>query len=417
MASNIILNNQPLGRAARSLFPLWDKDAVVPAFLDSASSSQKPRVVIERMAQYLGHEHANIHRGAYKLSGDATKFYEDAREIAAKFINAASSKSVIFTRGTTEAINLVAHSYGQSLVAGDVVLVSLLEHHSNIVPWQLLAQRSDIKLHFVNVASDGSLDSEDLANKLIKLKPKVLSITQTANAIGTLPPVADIISDAHKIGAKVLVDAAQSSAHALVDVQALDADFLVFSGHKVYGPTGIGVLYAKEELLRAMPPFLGGGDMIETVTVDGSTWADIPAKFEAGTPAIAEAIGLGVALDFIDSIGRSRIAAHENNLTKLGFEMLSAEKGVKVYGPITQGKPQGALLSFNVDGVHPHDLATVADSVGVQIRSGHHCAQPLLRHLGIPSTARASFGLYSDVTDLELLVRAIREARKIFARA
>lgn len=417
MSTSAALNSQPLGAAIRGLFPLWGSaERRTPAFLDSAASSQKPSVVIDRISRYLGHEHANIHRGAYKLSSHATELYEAARKITARFINAASSSEIIFTRGTTEAINLAAYSLGESIKPGDFILLTLLEHHSNIVPWQIMAERKQAKIVFADLEPDGSLNLDSFYSLLKKHRPKVAAMTQTANAIGALPPVKEMAAAAHKEGAIVLVDAAQSAPHSIVDVQDIGADLLAFSGHKVYGPTGIGVLYGRRELLDVMPPFMGGGDMIETVSTSGSTWAKVPQKFEAGTPPIAEAIGLGAALEFMMDIGRERIAQHEHALLKKSFEMLSSEPGVTIYGPIAAGKPHGALLTFNVNGVHPHDLATIADSVGAQIRSGHHCAQTLLNRLGLNSTARLSFGVYSDNSDLEILIESVRRAKKIFAK-
>lgn len=404
-----------LGLAIRSQFPIFSQNFEKPlAYLDTAASSQKSQSVISRLNAYLSYEHANIHRGAYALSATATENYEAARRKVAKFIGADDERCVIFTRSTTEAINLVSYSFEKYFKAGDVILLSMLEHHSNIVPWQLLAQRAGVKLAFVEIDKFGQLSLSDLKSKLSALKPKLLAITHIANSLGSYVPLDEVASLAKLSGAKILVDAAQSAAHMALDVHKLDLDFLAFSGHKFYGPTGIGVLYGKRELLEQMQPFMGGGDMIERVSIEGSTWAEIPAKFEAGTPPIAEAIALGTAVDFVQSLNLENIAAHEDRLLQAAFEMLSAEPEVELYGPIMNGGKQCSILSFNVKGVHAHDVATVADSFNLQLRSGHHCAMPTLHKLGIPSSARISFGVYSDLQDLEILREAVRETRKLF---
>lgn len=405
------------GESIRRYFPIFSSAAGVQgralSYLDSAASSQKPVGVIERLAHYLSHEHANVHRGAYALSAQATVNYENARARVAKFIQAPSLKGLIFTRNTTESINLVAHAWENSFKEGDAILLTILEHHSNIVPWQLLAKRRKLRLEYVDVSQSGALNLEDFSAKLKKTKPKLLSLAQVSNSIGTVLPVAEMISQAHQAGCRVLVDAAQSVAHGVVNVAELGCDFLAFSGHKVYGPTGIGVLYASEEMLNHMEPFQGGGEMIEAVAVEGSTWAEPPHKFEAGTPAIGEAIALESALDFLDSVGREQVQRYEKDLFAQAFALMLAEPGVTLYGPATKGGEQAPIISFNVDKVHPHDLATIADGFNVQIRAGHHCAMPALKRLGLKSTARASIGVYSCLDDFKALLEAIRHARKI----
>ncbi len=415
--------HRSLGKQVRSDFPFFggdrDQESSRIAFLDSAASALKPQVVVDRMSHYLLHEHANIHRGAYKLSADATAAYDLAKLQVAQFLSAPSASSIIFTRGTTEGINLLAHSFGERLEKGDRVLLTTLEHHSNIVPWQLLEMRRGVGVSYADIRDDAALDLADLFAKLRQEKPKLLSITAVSNAFGTIIPLEKIIPVAREVGALVHVDAAQGIVHFPLDVQSLDIDFLTFSGHKIYGPTGIGVLYGKPELLEAMPPYQGGGDMIHEVTLDGSTWAESPRKFEAGTPAIAEAIGLGEALAYVTALGRQELLDYESQLFEEAFELLSREPGVTLYGPATsiqneRSKVQTSILPFTVEGVHPHDISTIADSFGVQIRAGHHCAMPALRRLGIQSTGRASIGAYTILEDFELLCEAIRRARKTF---
>ncbi len=386
------------------------------AFLDSAASSQKPQVVIERISKYLGLEHANIHRGAYELSSHATELYDRARIKVANFIGARRDRSIVFGKNATEVINLVANSFGEQLVAGDVVLLTLLEHHSNIVPWQLLAKRRGIKVEFASINPDATLNLDDMRSKIQNLKPKLVSITAQSNAFGSLLPIREVIEIAHKVGAKVLVDGSQYVVHEAVNMQELNADFFVFTGHKIYGPTGVGVLYGREEILESMSPFLGGGDMIEQVDVNGTTWAEIPRRFEAGTPAIAEVIALGTAIEFVESIGMNNITAHEIQLHSKALEMLQKEVGVELLGPYKKPGLQRSIIPFNVQGVHPHDLSTIVDSVGAQIRSGHHCAMPALKALGLHSTARASLAMYSDISDIEVLCEGIRKARRMLLK-
>ena len=398
----------------RQEFPIFSESGQLPlAYLDSAASAQKPRVVIEAMNDFLSKEYSNIHRGAYKLSSQATTNYENTRAKVASFLNAVSEKEIVFTRGTTESINLVAYSFGEILSTGDAILLTELEHHSNIVPWQILAERKGLKLGFVPINSNTELKMDVFEKKLTELQPKLVAVTQQSNAYGTIVPVKQIIEAAHKQGAKVLVDAAQSVVHQQIDVQALDVDFLAFSGHKLYGPTGVGVLYAKAALLDAMPPFLGGGDMIESVDLSGSIWAQAPAKFEAGTPPIAEVIGLNAAIDFVGQIGFSEIAKRDAELTKQAYAILSAFSEVELYG--AGGDMQSGIVSFNIKNAHPHDFSTIADSFNVQLRAGFHCAMPALRALGLTATARISFGIYNQEQDLLQLEDAVKKAIRLFA--
>ena len=411
-----MLSNTPLGLGIRSEFPIYSRSqGKALAYLDTAASSHKPRQVIKRLHDYLAYEHANIHRGAYELSAVATANYSAAREKVAKFINAPSQASVIFTRGTTESINLVAQSWGEQIKPGSSILLTLLEHHSNIVPWQLLAKRRGLNLHFADLNDDGSLKLEDFRRLLKEKKPAFVAMTQISNALGSLVPVQELCAEAHQAGALVLVDVAQSVVHSALDVQKLDADFAVFSGHKLYGPTGIGILYGREKLLNQMEPYQGGGGMIRLVTPEGSSWAELPEKFEAGTPSIAEAIAFGTAIDFVNEIGMPRIAAHEDRLFHSALERLLAEPGVHIHGPAASGGRQASIISFTIDGVHAHDFATIADSFNVQLRAGHHCAMPALKRLGIQASIRASFGMYSDTQDVDVLIEAIRAARQRLA--
>lgn len=401
------------GREMRSIFPYFkDKNDKQGAYLDNAASTQKPQPVIDRLTDYLAYEHANIHRGAYNLSAEATASYDKARAQVASFITSPDPSSVIFTRGATEAINLVASSWGSTLKAGDKILLTVLEHHSNIVPWQLLAKRQGVELVFVDIKENGELSEEDFLAKLDAHKPRLCAFTALSNALGTVVPFASLTQAAHDKGSLVLLDAAQAVVHMPVDVSALDVDFMVFSAHKMYGPTGIGALYGKPELLNAMPPYQGGGDMIERVTLQETTFAKVPERFEAGTQAIAEAIAFGTATEFVTKIGLSKIAEYENELFVHAYGLLSKEKGVRLLGP-GPGK-QASIISFTVDGLHPHDLATFADSHGVQFRAGHHCAMPLMERLKVPGTARISFGIYNAKDDIEALIASLRHARKVF---
>lgn len=404
--------------AVRAQFPILHQEhspGVPLVFLDSAASSQKPLPVIEAMDDYYRRYHANVHRGIHKLSEAATTAYEDARMKISRFIHAHTRREVLFTRGTTESINLVAQTWGRAnLKPGDVVLSTQMEHHSNIVPWQILAAEKGFTLRYIPVSDDGFLDMEAFARLLQDNPVKLVTVTQVSNVLGTINPVAEIIRMAHEAGALALVDGAQSVPHMPVDVQALDVDFLAFSGHKMCGPTGIGILYGKRALLEAMPPWMGGGDMISTVTLEGSTWNDLPYKFEAGTPAIAEAIGLGFAVDFLTGIGMDRIHAHAQSMIAYTLERLAEVPGVTVYGPTDPAK-KGAVAAFTLDGVHAHDVAQILDTEGVAVRAGHHCAMPLHTRLNVSATARASFYLYSTPAEVDTLVNALYKVKKTFA--
>ncbi|NJM07999.1 cysteine desulfurase [Candidatus Gracilibacteria bacterium] len=384
------------------------------AFLDSAASSQKPRQVIECLEDYYRRYNANVHRGVYKLSEEATFAYERARGKVARLLNARSPREIVFTRNTTEAINLVAYAWGgANLKPGDRILLTVMEHHSNIVPWQMLAQRSGAALDYLPVDSDGRLALEAL-DSLLSERTKIVAVTQQSNVLGTINPVAEIVRRAHAVGALVLVDAAQSVPHMPVDVQALDCDFLAFSGHKMCGPTGIGALWGRRELLEAMPPFLGGGSMIKIVELEQSSYADVPARFEAGTPAIGEAIALGAAIDYLNEIGLDRIHEHELALTSYALGRLGDVAGLTIFGPRTIAE-RGAAVAFTLDGVHPHDIAGLLDGEGIALRAGHHCTQPLHRVLDVMATARASFYLYNTTEDIDRLVVALDKARKLFS--
>lgn len=402
------------GLAARTEFPFFI-EGPGGCYLDSAATTQKPKQVLDTLIDVLVNTNANVHRGAYRLSAVASERYDEARIKVAKYIGARSESSIVFVRGTTEAINLVAYGSADLFSPGDVILLSLLEHHSNIVPWQLLAKRRGLRIEFVDILSDGSLDLDDMRAKVVALKPKLLAVTQLANSLGTVTPIAEVVSLAQSNGAKVLVDGAQGASHIGVDVEALGCDYYVFSGHKLYGPTGIGVLYAKQERLEEMQPFQGGGDMISYVSVEGSGWAEIPQRFEAGTPAFPEAIALGAAVDFIQRFDRDEMIQHERAMVSEALAMLGEEPGITLYGPAIAGKEQLAVVSFAVDCVHPHDFATIADTHNVQIRAGNHCAMPTLRRLGVQATVRMSFGVYSSLDDLKAIRDAIREARGMFS--
>ena len=398
----------------RSNFPIFDKFKEPSlAYLDSAASTQKPQQVIEAITNFYSSEYSNIHRGAYRLSSNATDNYEAVRFKVKDLINSESHKNIIFTRGATEAINLVANSFENYFEEGDVILISTLEHHSNIVPWQLLAERKKLKIKFIDIDENAELILSDYEKKLQKFQPKLVAITYISNAFGTITPIKDIINKAHRSNAVVLVDIAQAVAHKKIDVQEMGVDFAVFSGHKLYGPTGVGVLYAKKQHLDLMQPFMGGGDMISYVGKEGSQWAEIPAKFEAGTPPIAEVIGLGAAIDFVNNIGFENIREVETNLIKDGLSFLSEYKEVTIYGPKDLSN-RGSVISFNFSGVHPHDLATIADSFNVQIRAGFHCAMPALHAINLSATARISFGVYSLKQDLIQLGQALNKARSLF---
>jgi cysteine desulfurase / selenocysteine lyase len=389
------------------------------AFLDSGASSQKPQRVIDCLANYYERYNANVHRGVYTLSEEATLAYEQARGKVARFVGAASPREIVFTRNTTEAINLVARAWGDAnLRAGDHILLSVMEHHSNLVPWQMLAQRSGAQLDFLQIDDSGRLVLDDLDGgqgrpPLLTEQTKLVAITHQSNVLGTINPLREIAARAHAVGALLLVDAAQSVPHMPVDVHDLGADFLAFSGHKMCGPTGIGVLWARRALLEAMPPFLGGGSMIKTVTLHETTYADVPARFEAGTPAIGEAIALGEAVDFLSEIGMDQIAEHEQLLIGYALERLSDVEGLRIYGPLSV-EERGAALSFTLEGIHPHDLAALLDREGVAVRAGHHCCQPLHALLDVAATTRASFYLYNVPEEIDRLVIGLEKARRLF---
>ncbi len=381
-------------------------------YLDNAATSQKPRAVIDAITHYYEHLNANIHRGVHTLSVRATEAHDAAREIVSRFLNAADRRELVFVRGATEAINLVAQTYGRAHVgAGDEILITAMEHHSNIVPWQILCEEKGAHLRVAPIDDRGELELDEFA-KLIGPRTKLVAVTQLSNALGTVTPIRKMIEFAHRRGVPVLVDGAQAVPHFAVDVQALDCDFYAFSGHKVYGPTGIGVLYGKRALLEAMPPYQGGGDMISSVTFEKTTYNDLPFKFEAGTPDIAGAIALGAALEYIGKLGMKNIAAHEQDLLAYATERVGALPGVRLIGTAPE---RAGVLSFVMDGVHPHDLGTILDREGIAIRTGHHCAQPVMDRFKIPATARASFAVYNTREDIDALVEGIGKAHEVFA--
>jgi cysteine desulfurase/selenocysteine lyase len=383
-------------------------------YLDNAASSQKPKQVIEALDAYYRHQNANVHRGIHKLSEEATEAYEASRKKIRKFINAKSRREVIFTRGTTESINLVAQTWGRTnLGVGDVVLSTVMEHHSNIVPWQILAAEKGFTVRYIPMLEDGTLDMEAYQQILQNEPVKLVTVVHSSNVLGTINPIKEMVSLAHENGALLLADAAQSVPHMPIDVQALDVDFFAFSGHKMVGPTGIGILYGKRALLEEMPPWMGGGDMISTVTLDGSTWNDLPYKFEAGTPIIASAIGLGYAVDYLNSIGMEKIHQHEQIMTAYALERLAEVPGVTVFGP--EAEQKGAVAAFTVSGIHAHDVAQMLDSDGIAVRAGHHCAMPLHDTLNVPATARASFYLYNTPAEVDALIEALYKAKTKFA--
>ncbi len=379
-------------------------------YLDNAATTQKPRAVIDALVHYYEHDNANIHRGVHLLSQRATDAYEGARAKVRRFLNAASDREVLFVRGATEGINLVAQAFGRSRVhAGDEVLITAMEHHSNIVPWQLLCESAGAQLKVVPMNERGELDLGAL-ERLITPKTKLLSVVHLSNALGTLNPVEEIVKVAHGKGVPVLVDGAQSTPHLAVDVQAMGCDFFVFSGHKVYGPTGIGVLWGKKALLDSMPPWQGGGDMILSVTFEKTTYNRLPHKFEAGTPAIAEVIGLGAALDYLMALGLDAVAAHEAELFDYAVKRLGAIEGLRFIGTAAQ---RASVLSFELEGVHPHDVGTILDQEGVAVRAGHHCAQPTMAFFGVDATARASLGLYNTRQEIDLLAAGLQRVKEV----
>ena len=381
------------------------------AYLDNAASSQMPKQVIDRLVRYQTSEHANIHRAVHALSEKATAEYEGARRKIRRFINAKEEREVIYTRGTTDSVNLVMQGYGRAFLgAGDEIIVSQLEHHSNIVPWQMLCEEKGARLRVIPCNDAGELLLEDYA-KMFNANTRFVAITHVSNALGTINPVKDMVANAHRHGVPVLVDGAQAVPHMKVDVQDLDCDFYAFSGHKMCGPTGIGILYGKAQLLEKMKPFEGGGDMILSVTFEKTTYNAIPHKFEAGTPPIAAAIGLGATVDYLESVGLDRIAAHEHDLLTYATDALAQLKGVRMVGT---ARNKAAVVSFTLQGVHPHDVGTILNEDGVAVRTGHHCAQPVMQRFGIPATVRASFYLYNTFAEVDALIAGIRRVQKIF---
>ncbi|MGH2429713.1 MAG: SufS family cysteine desulfurase [Candidatus Limnocylindria bacterium] len=407
------------GAALRAGFPVFErahKSGKPVAYLDSASSSQKPRAVIDAVADAYAHHYANVHRGIYELSVDADARYEGARRALARFIGAPSDREVVFVRNATEAINLVAYSWGRSnLRAGDLILSSVMEHHANLVPWQQLATETGASLEYVAITDDGRLDLDDLRARLAR-GPKLVAFSQVSNALGTINPVAEVTRLAHEAGALVVLDAAQSVPHMPVDVTALGVDFAALSGHKMLGPSGIGALWARRELLDAMPPFLTGGSMISRVSLEGTEWNEVPWKFEAGTPAIAEAAGLAAAIGYLEGIGMENVRAHERWLFEHAWAALGELPGIRRLGPDDPDQHAG-VISFVADGIHPHDMATILDQHAVAVRAGHHCAQPVMQRYDLPATTRASFYVYNDLDDVERLVTAVRAAQKVFGVA
>lgn len=401
--------------AIRQQFPLLaqDSNGFPLAYLDNAATSQKPLAVLQAIDHFYTHDNANVHRGLYELSRRATDRYEDARRRAARFLNAADESEIIWVRGATEAINLVASSWGwDNLRKGDEIILSMLEHHSNIVPWQLIAQRTGARIQYVDIDDEGRLRLDQL-DTLLSERTKMVAVGHVSNALGTIHPIREIAEKAHAVGAKVLIDGAQGAPHLQVDVQALGCDFYAISGHKMCGPMGIGVLWARRELLDAMTPYHGGGEMIDRVFADHSTYAPVPHKFEAGTPNAGGAVGLAAAMDFLDGIGHDALWQHEQMLTRYGLERLREVEGLRMFGPANPDE-RTAVFSFEIEGLHPHDIATVLDSQGVAIRAGHHCAQPLMRRLAVPATTRASCYLYNTPEEIDRLVDALEVAKRMF---
>ncbi len=400
----------------RSDFPILEREVhpgVKLVYLDSTASSQKPQQVIEAMDVYYRRSNANIHRGVHTLAEEATGLYENARERIAAFIGAGSAEELVFTRNTTESINLVAYTWGRKfLQRGDIILLTEMEHHSNIVPWQILAAEKGLVIRYIPITPDYRFDMDAYMN-LLNLRPRLVAFTQMSNVLGTITPAKEIIRLAHEAGAVALVDGAQSVPHLGVNVLDLDVDFLAFSAHKMCGPTGIGALYGKKALLDAMPPFLGGGDMIKKVTFEGFKPNDLPHKFEAGTPSIAEGVGFGAAVDYLTSVGMDAVYAHECQLTAYALEQIQAVPGLQVYGPSADFK--GGVVSFTMEGIHPHDVAALLDRNGIAVRAGHHCAMPLHQKLNLPATTRASFYLYNTHAEVDLLIAGLHQVARLFS--
>ncbi len=413
MATQNNMNGSYDVRRIRDDFPILSRTVhgVPLVYLDNGATTQRPQAVVGALTRYYAEDNANIHRGVHYLSQRSTDLYESARGKVARFLNARSENEIVFTRGTTESINLVASAWGRSNVReGDEILISALEHHSNIVPWQMLCEEKGARLKVLPMTDEGELKLEELPG-LLSDRTRMVAVTQVSNALGTVTPLSEIIRAAKAVGALVLVDGAQGAPHLGADVQAMGADFYAFSAHKVYGPTGVGVLWGREEVLNAMPPYQGGGDMIVTVTFEKSTYKKAPGRFEAGTPNIGGVIGFGAALDYLKHVGLGRIAAHEADLLAYGTKVLSEIPGVRLVGT---AKKKAAVLSFVMEGAHPHDIGTILDKQGVAIRAGHHCAQPVMDRLGIPATARASLGMYNTREELDALATAVRKVRDIF---
>ncbi len=399
----------------RQDFPILGREVrpgVRLVYLDSTATTQKPERVLRAMDEYYRTSNANIHRGVHTLAEEATAMYESARLRIASFVNARNGREVIYTRNATEAINLVASTWGRAnLGRGDLVILTEMEHHSNLVPWQMLAAEKELRLEFIPVTDDGVLDLR-VYQDLLELKPKLVAFTHMSNVLGTINPAKEIIRQAHAAGAVALVDGAQSVPHFKVDVQDLDADFVAFSGHKMCGPTGIGILYGKEALLEAMPPYMGGGDMIRKVYLRTFTPNDLPHKYEAGTPAVAEAVGLGTAVDYLNEIGIEQIAAHERSIMGYAMDRLSEVSGLRLLGPSLEKR--GGVASFTLEGIHPHDVAQILDQYGVAVRAGHHCAMPLHDRFHIPASTRASFYLYTTTEEIDILVNGLEKVKSIF---
>ena len=403
--------------AIRLDFPILDRKIFGKplAYLDNTATTQKPVQVLKALDDFYRQRNANVHRGVYLLGEEATTAYEAAREKVARFVRAGSAREVVFTRGTTESVNLVSNAWGRTNVGpGDVIVTTEMEHHSNFVPWQMLAEATGATLRFIPIDAQGRLDLTNL-DRLLEGRVKLVAFTWVSNALGTLNPVVEIARRAHAAGALVFLDGAQAVPHLPVDFKAVDADFLAFSGHKMFAPTGIGALVAKREHLEAMPPFFGGGEMIREVTLQKTTWADVPAKFEAGTMNFADAVGLGAAIDYLAPIGMDAVHAHGRELAAQAIRALSAIPGVTVYGPPAD-EDRGAIVNFAVDGVHAHDVAGVLDREGIAVRAGHHCAMPLHERLGVPATARASFTIYNDASEVERLAEGVRKVKATFHR-
>jgi cysteine desulfurase/selenocysteine lyase len=399
--------------AVRSDFPILSREVSGKplVYLDNGATTQKPQAVIDKIARFFEHENSNIHRGVHYLSMDATDQYDRARERLAKMINAPETREVLFVRGTTEGINLVANSYGKRLKKGDEILLTMMEHHANIVPWQILAEEKGLVIRIAGITDRGELDLDDFTSKLNE-KTKVVAFTHVSNALGTVNPVKELTRLAKEKGAMVLIDGAQAVPHLRVDVQDIGCDFYAFSSHKMFGPDGVGVLWGREALLNSMPPYQGGGDMIEQVSFEGTTFRGIPERFEAGTPNISGAIGLGAAVDYLNEIGHEQIERYEKELLTYASDSMSQIEGLKIHGTAAD---KVGVISFTLDGVHPHDIGTILDTEGVAIRAGHHCAQPLMDHLKVSGTARASFAFYNTTEEADILVAAIRKVQKLFS--